>query len=123
MTIESFSPRRISEAGGEPVWGAGSGPREGEGVGAPVVVGGRPLQLGGAGVDRLVGAGEAVGAIAFGGQRLQLAQEPAVDQAALVDRLDVEPPREGGEDQVEALGAGNLESRQQLVVGLRDLRR
>ena len=46
-----------------------------------VVVGRRRLELGGAGVDRLVGAGEALGAVAFGGERLQLAQEPAVDQA------------------------------------------
>ena len=35
-----------------------------------VVVGRRRLELGGAGVDRLVGAGEALGAVALGGQRL-----------------------------------------------------
>ena len=68
-----------------------------------VVVGRCGLELGGAGVDRLVGADKALGAVALRGQRLQLAQEPAVDQAALVHGLDVEAALEGGEDQVEAL--------------------
>ena len=52
----------------------------------------------------------------------QLAQEPAVDQAALVDGLDLEAAAEGLEHQVEALGAGHLERLQQLLVGVRGTR-
>ena len=84
-----------------------------------VVVGRRRLELGGAGVDRLVGADQPLGAVALAGQRLQLAQEPAVDQAGLVHRLDAEAAAERLEDQVEALGAGLLEGDQQVRVGLR----
>ena len=90
---------------------------------AGVVVRRRRLELGGAGVDRLVGADEALGAVALGGQRLQLAQEPAVDQAGLVHGLDADAAAEGLEDQVEALGAGLLDRDQQLGFGVRGLGR
>ena len=67
-----------------------------------IVVGGRGLELGGAGVDRLEGPLQSLGPVALGGEDLQLAQEPAVDQAALVDGLDREAAAERLEDQVEA---------------------
>ena len=86
-----------------------------------VVVGRGRLELGGAGVDRLVDAGQALGAVALDGERLELAQEPAVDQAAPVDGLDVEAAAEGLEHVVEALGAGGLEPLEQLLVGVRVL--
>src|SRR5260221_10866121 len=73
-----------------------------------VVVGRRRLELGGAGVDRLVGADQPGGAVALGSEGLQLAQEPAVDQATLVDSLDIEAPPESLQNQVEALSARHL---------------
>ena len=50
------------------------------------------------------------------GQGLQLAQEPAVDQAVLVHGLDADPAAERLEDEVEAVGAGHLDRLQQLLL-------
>ncbi len=83
-----------------------------------VVIGRRRLELRRAGVDRLVGAGEALGAVALGRQHLQLPQEPAVDETALVHRLDVDPAAEGLQHQVEAVRAGPVEAFEQLRVGV-----
>ena len=88
-----------------------------------VVVRRRRLELGGAGVDRLIGAAEPGRAIALPGQCPQLAQEPGIDRAPRSDLLDAEPPAEGLEDQVIAVGRGVLEASQQLLVVGRRLRR
>ena len=58
---------------------------------------GRPrLELGGAGVDGAVGALQAVGAVALGRQRPELAQEPGIDHRRLLDPLQLHPALESG---------------------------
>ncbi len=83
---------------------------------AGVVVGSARGELGGAGVHRLERALARGRARRGPGQRLQLAQEPRVDEGALVDRLDGNAAAQQLEDRLVAVGGGRVEAVEQLLL-------
>jgi hypothetical protein len=85
---------------------------------ARVVVRRLGLELGRAGVDRLVGAGAAGLGVLAAGQRGELGQEPRIDVGATVELGLPHPATDGLEEQLVAVGPRALEAVEQ-VLGVR----